>query len=49
MDLGMIAILVTILWLGSLGLYLYVSRQQSDLQADIENLQKLLDTHDKEP
>ena len=42
MDLLLIAILVTVLWVGSLGFYLYTSRQQRDLQAGIESLQELL-------
>lgn len=46
MDLSVIAIIVAVLWLGSLGLYLYVSRQQRDLQESIEQLQQLLDTGD---
>jgi len=47
MDLGVIAIIVAILWLGSLGLYISVSRQHRDLQASIEKLQEMLDAKDE--
>jgi uncharacterized membrane-anchored protein YhcB (DUF1043 family) len=43
MNLTLIAIVVTVLWLVSLGLYLHSSRQQRKLQTDIETLQKKLD------
>ncbi len=43
MDLVVIAILVTLLWIGSMGFYIYTSRRQRDLQAGIESLQELLD------
>jgi hypothetical protein len=34
---------VTLLWIGSMGFYIYTSRRQRDLQAGIESLQELLD------
>jgi uncharacterized membrane-anchored protein YhcB (DUF1043 family) len=43
MDLVLIAIVVGVLWIGSLGFYIYTSRRQRDLQASIESLQELLD------
>ena len=43
MNLVVIAILVVVLWLGVLGLYFYSSRQQRDLQTEIEALQQVLD------
>ena len=40
MDLSMIALLVIVLWIASMGFYIVVSRRQGDLQSGIEQLQK---------
>jgi hypothetical protein len=43
MTLGLIAGITTVLWIIGMGLYVYTSRRQRDLQGDIESLQQLLD------
>jgi len=49
MNLSIIALLVTLLWIASLAVYIYVSRQQRDLQSGIESVQKMLEEQrDKE-
>ncbi|MFQ5398668.1 MAG: hypothetical protein ACE5E7_03625 [Anaerolineae bacterium] len=42
----LVAVIVSILWLGSLGFYLYTSRQHKDLQGKIESVRELLDKPD---
>jgi len=42
-NLLLIAILVIVFWLSILIFYLYTSRQQQNLQADIETLRQMLD------
>lgn len=42
MDLGMIALLVIVLWIASMGIYIRVSRGQGNLQSGIESLQQTL-------
>jgi len=44
----LVAVIVSILWLGSLGFYLYTSRQHKDLQDKIESVSELLDNPDHE-
>jgi len=43
MDLMLIAAVVVLLWLISLGFYIFFSRRQRDIQSEIESLQKMLD------
>ncbi len=43
MTLGVIAVIVTVLWIVGLGWYVYISGRHSNLQSDIESLQELLD------
>lgn len=43
MNLTLIAAIVTILWLASLGFYIYSSRRQRSLQEEIEALRQKLD------
>jgi len=43
MDLMLIAAVVVLLWLISLGFYIFSSRRQRDIQSEIESLQKMLD------
>ncbi len=42
-NLVLIAVVVSIFWLASFGLYLYSSNQQKKLQQDVESLQHDLD------
>lgn len=42
-NLVLIAVVIMILWVGALAFYLITSRRQTDLQKDIETLQKMLD------
>jgi hypothetical protein len=49
MSLGLIALIVTLLWIVSLAIYIYVSRQHRDIQDGVESLQKSLgDRHSEE-
>jgi hypothetical protein len=41
-NLTTIAIIASILWMGLIGFYVYSSRQQKDIQKDIEALEALL-------
>lgn len=41
-NLVFIAVVISILWLASFGLYMYTSRQHRDLQQEIEALQRRL-------
>lgn len=42
-NLLLIAIVIMIMWVGVLAYYLITSRQQADLQKDIEFLREMLD------
>ena len=42
-NLVLIAVVIMILWVGALAYYLITSRQQSDLQENIESLQSMLE------
>ena len=42
-NLTAIAIITSILWMGMIGFYVYTSRQQKDIQQDIQELEELLD------
>ena len=42
-NLTTIAIITSVLWMGLTGFYVYTSRQQKDIQKDIEELETLLD------
>jgi len=42
-NLTTIAIIASILWMGLIAFYVYTSRQQKDIQKDIEELEALLD------
>ena len=46
-NLTLVIILITILWLGAYGFYLYTSRQQKDIVDDLERLNKKLDEAEK--
>lgn len=46
-NLVFVAVVVLLLWLLSLGIYLYSSRQQLDLQKELKILQNLLDKKEK--
>jgi preprotein translocase subunit YajC len=45
-NLVLIAVVIMILWIGVLAYYLVTSRQQKDLQEDIESLREMLDKTD---
>ena len=45
-NLLLIAVVIMILWVGVLAYYLYTSRQQTDLQKEIEDLRDMLDETD---
>ena len=42
-NLTTVAIISSILWMGLIGFYVYTSRQQKDIQKDIEVLEAMLD------
>lgn len=42
-NLLLIAIVIMVMWVGALAYYLVTSRQQTDLQKDIESLRDMLD------
>ena len=42
-NLMIIVVIVVVLWLIGFALYLYASRQQQELKAQIEDLRQLLD------
>jgi hypothetical protein len=42
-NLLLIAVVIMIMWLGVLAYYLVTSRQQTDLQKNIESLRDMLD------
>ena len=42
-NLVLIAVIIMILWVGTLAYYLVTSRQQTDLQENIESLQTMLE------
>lgn len=44
MSLYLIAGLVSAVWVFAIGFYLYTSRQQLDVQANLENLKNMLDS-----
>ncbi len=46
-NLVLLAVIVLVLWLGSLGLYLYASRQQQDIKKEITSLQKFFEERKK--
>lgn len=43
MSLYLIAGLVTIMWVFAIGLYLFTSKQQLNVQSNLESLKNLLD------
>jgi preprotein translocase subunit YajC len=45
-NLILIAVVIMIMWVGVLAYYLITSRQQADLQKDIESLREMLDEGD---
>ena len=45
-NLILIAVVIMIMWVGVLAYYLVTSRQQADLQKDIESLREMLDEGD---
>jgi preprotein translocase subunit YajC len=47
-NLIVVAIIVIVLWLGAMGYYFYVSRQQSELKEEIDKLREELDSTDEE-
>ncbi len=47
-NLTLVIILISILWLGAYGFYLYTSRQQKDIVDDLERLNKKLDEAEKQ-
>lgn len=47
-NLLLIAVVMLIMWVGVLAYYLITSRQQTDLQKDIESLRNMLDEADKQ-
>ena len=42
-NLTTVAIISSVLWMGLIGFYVYTSRQQKDIQQDIQELEELLD------
>lgn len=47
-NLLLIAVVIMVLWVGVLAYYLITSRQQTDLQKDIESLRNMLDEADNQ-
>jgi hypothetical protein len=47
-NLLLIAVVIMIMWVGALAYYLITSRQQTDLQKDIESLRNMLDEADNQ-
>lgn len=47
-NLILIAVVIMILWVGTLAFYLVTSHQQTDLQENIESLQSMLDESDNQ-
>lgn len=45
-NLLLIVVVIMIMWIGILAYYLVTSRQQADLQQDIESLREMLDESD---
>ena len=45
-NLLLIAVVIMILWVGILAYYLVTSRQQTDLQKNIESMREMLDEED---
>ena len=45
-NLVLIAVVIMILWIGVLAYYLVTSRQQKDLEKNIESLREMLDESD---
>jgi len=41
-NLAMIAIVLIVLWLAAFAFYIYTSRQQQDIEEDLEALKKML-------
>lgn len=42
-NLTVLAIIITVFWLGALAYYTYTSRQQSDIREDLDTLRRKLD------
>ena len=42
-NLMNIAAIVSVMWMGLIGFYVYTSRQQKEIREDIEALEELLD------
>lgn len=47
-NLVVVAVVIIVLWLGAMGYYLFVSRQQNELADEIEKLREQLDKAEKE-
>ncbi|MFO7681556.1 MAG: hypothetical protein R6X34_16045 [Chloroflexota bacterium] len=45
-NLWLVTIIIFVLWVAVMGYYLYSSRQQENLQSQVEALQKMLDDSD---
>lgn len=46
-NLVLLAVIVLALWLGSLGLYLYASRQQQDIEKELKSLRNFFEEKKK--
>ncbi|MCL4867862.1 MAG: hypothetical protein KJ063_02740 [Anaerolineae bacterium] len=47
-NLTLVAVVIIIIWLGTLVFYLYTSRQHADLQNELEALEQQLDRLEKQ-
>lgn len=47
-NLVVVAVVIILLWLGAMAYYLFVSRQQNDLEDEIEKLRTQLDNAEGE-
>ncbi len=45
-NLWLVTIIIFGLWIAAMGYYLYASRQQEDLESQVESLRKMLDESD---
>lgn len=42
-NLTLLAVIISVFWLGALGYYFYTSRQQDEIRADLDALRAKLD------
>lgn len=47
-NLVVVAVIIIVLWLGAMGYYMFVSRQQNDLADEIEKLKAQLENAEGE-